>query len=457
FVDLFFIGEGEEVNLEVNDLYRECKNAGKTKKEFLSLAAKIQGVYVPSLYDVSYNEDGTVSAVTAKDGAPEKITKRVVAELDTAYYPDRFPVPLTEIVHDRAVSEIFRGCIRGCRFCQAGFIYRPVREKSVEVISEQCRTLCQNTGYDELSLSSLSTSDYTELEPLLDRLMEWTEKERVSISLPSQRVDSFSTELMEKIKSVRRSGLTFAPEAGTQRLRDTINKNVTEEELIKTCRTAFSGGWTGIKLYFMIGLPTETDEDIVGIADLGQKVVNEYYKNPDKPKGKSVNVTLSASSFVPKPFTPFQWEPQDSVERVVEKQQLLCKSVTTKKITVNWHDAETSFVEAVFARGDRRCGKALLAAWKMGCKFDGWTGYFKYDLWLKAFEQCGLDLKFYASRRRSTDEVLPWDHIDVGISKNFLKRELEKAYHAKTTNHCRQNCSGCGADKLTGGVCHARG
>jgi len=456
FVDIFFIGEGEEVDLEVMELYKKCRSENIGKKEFLRLASQIQGVYVPALYSVEYNADGTVAKVTANDGAPENVVKRIVKDINKAYYPESFIVPMVEIVHDRAVAEIFRGCIRGCRFCQAGFIYRPVREKSVDVIDKQCHLLCQNTGYDELSLSSLSTSDYSDLDGLLDRLLTWTDPARVSISLPSQRVDSFSTELMEKIKTVRKSGLTFAPEAGTQRLRDAINKNVTEEELLKTCNTAFSGGWTSIKLYFMIGLPTETMEDVAGIAQLSQKVVNAYYSNPNKQKGKSVKITSSASCFVPKPFTPFQWEAQDTVEMLKEKQQHLCDSVTTKKVVVNWHDAETSFMEGVFARGDRRTGKVIYEAWKNGCKFDGWTGWFKYDQWMKAFETCGVDPLFYTSRKRSTDEVLPWDHIDVGISKEFLKRELEKAYASETTVHCREKCSGCGANKLNGGKCDAR-
>ncbi|NLG92294.1 MAG: TIGR03960 family B12-binding radical SAM protein, partial [Clostridiales bacterium] len=360
FFDLFFIGEGEEVDCEVIELYRKYKKENRSKAEFLIAAAQIPGVYVPSLYDVTYHDDGTVKAILPKCGAPEKIKKRVMIDMDKSYFPDKFVVPNIGIVHDRAVAEVLRGCIRGCRFCQAGFLYRPFREKSVAVIDQQCHDLCDNTGYDEISLSSLSTSDYSRINELLDQLLMWTKEEKTGVSLPSLRVDNFSTELMAKIKSVRRSGLTFAPEAGTQRLRDVINKNVTEEELLKTVKTAFKGGWTTIKLYFMIGLPTETMDDVAGIAELGQKVVDAFYENPDKPKGKSVKVTVSASSFVPKPFTPFQWEPQDTIETLHQKQRHLVSSVRTRKVEPNYHDADVSFLEAVFARGDRRLCNVLL-------------------------------------------------------------------------------------------------
>lgn len=453
FVDLFFIGEGEEVDVEVIDLYRGCKKAGETKAEFLRKAAQIPGVYVPSLYEVSYHEGGTVSSVTPKDGAPATITKRLMLDMDKSYFPDRFIVPYLEIVHDRVVGEIFRGCIRGCRFCQAGFIYRPVREKSVETINSQCRALCDNTGYDEISLSSLSTSDYSQIDGLLSELLEWTKEEKVSVSLPSLRVDSFSDELMSKIKSVRRSGLTFAPEAGTQRLRDVINKNVSEEELMKTVELAFGGGWTNVKLYFMIGLPTETMDDVAGIAVLGQSVVDAYYRHPDKPKGRSVNVTLSASSFVPKPFTPFQWEPQDTMEMLRQKQKHLVSSVTTRKITCNWHDADTSFLEAVFARGDRHLCAVVEAAQKRGCKFDGWNDCFSLPKWLEVFAECGVDPAFYANRRRSFDEVLPWDHIDYGVNKSFLIDECKRAFENTPSPNCREKCSACGAACFKGGIC----
>lgn len=453
FIDLFFIGEGEEVDREVVELYREYKRKNGTKEEFLIAASQIQGVYVPSLYDVTYREDGTLRAVTPRHGAPAIVRKRVITDLDSMYFPDRFVVPFLEIVHDRAVSEVLRGCIRGCRFCQAGFIYRPFREKSIDTIDRQCRDLCENTGYDEISLSSLSTSDYSGINELLDRLLTWTEEEKTGISLPSQRVDSFSNELMSKIKSVRRSGLTFAPEAGTQRLRDVINKNVTEEELLRTVNTAFRGGWTSIKLYFMLGLPTETMEDVEGIADLGQTVVDAFYNNPDKPKGKGVTVSVSASSFVPKPFTPFQWEPQDTMETLRQKQHHLLASIHSRKIEPSWHDADTSFLEAVFARGDRRLCSVLLEAQRSGMKMDGWQDFFSLPKWLEVFRKCGIDPAFYANRRRSFDELLPWDHIDYGVQKSFLIQECRRAYQNEVTPNCREACSACGASCFKGGIC----
>lgn len=454
FVDLFFIGEGEEMDCELVELYRAHKQKGSSREEFLREAAQIPGVYVPSLYEVKYGEDGTIASVTPHSGAPKKVTKRLMLHMDQSFFPESFVVPYLEIVHDRAVAEVFRGCIRGCRFCQAGFLYRPLREKSVETVNRQCRSLCETTGYDEISLSSLSTSDYSKLNPLLDELLTWTKEEKTGISLPSLRVDNFSTEVMDKISSVRRSGLTFAPEAGTQRLRDVINKNVTEEELMKTVTTAFSGGWSSVKLYFMIGLPTETLDDVAGIADLGQKVVDAFYANPNKKKGKGVSVTLSASGFVPKAFTPFQWEPQDTIEMLHEKQRHLVSSVTTRKITCNYHDADTSFMEAVFARGDRRLGPVLLEAHRLGCKFDGWNDYFSLARWRQAFENCGVSPEFYANRRRSFDEILPWDHLDYGVSKEFFRRECEKAYAAATTPNCREKCSACGAACFQGGICY---
>lgn len=453
FVDLFFIGEGEEVDLEVIELYRKCRDEGKSKQEFLQLASHIEGVYVPSLYDVEYNEDGTIKSFTPNCDAPSVINKRIMPEMDDVYYPENFVVPNIEIVHDRAVQEIFRGCIRGCRFCQAGFIYRPVREKSPEVIDEQCHNLCNNTGYDEVSLSSLSSSDYSQIVPLLERLTAWSKDEKVSISLPSLRVDGFTDEIMNKIKTVRKSGLTFAPEAGSQRMRDVINKNVEESELLKTCATAFEGGWTTVKLYFMIGLPTETYDDVADIANLGQKVVDTYYQCPNKPKGKSVRVTVSASCFVPKPFTPFQWEPQDTRDEFANKQQHVKESITTRKIQFNYHDASTSYLEAVFARGDRKLCKAMELACERGFHFDGWNDCFDLDKWLEIFEECGIDPAFYANRRRSFDEILPWDHIDYGVTKDYLIKECKKAYENTTTPHCRLKCNNCGAAKYGKGVC----
>lgn len=453
FVDIFFIGEGEEVDLEVIDLFKECKASGAGKDEFLRRAAQIEGVYVPSLYEVSYNDDGTVKAYTPTHGAPAVVHKRLMKKMDESYYPDNFVVPLVEIVHDRAVQEIFRGCIRGCRFCQAGFLYRPVREKSVETINSQCRALCENTGYDEVSLSSLSSSDYSQIVPLLEKLNTWSGDEKVSISLPSLRVDGFTDDIMNKIKTVRKSGLTFAPEAGSQRMRDVINKNVREDELLSTCTTAFEGGWTTVKLYFMIGLPTETMDDVAAIAALGQSVVDAYYRCEKRSKGKSVRVTVSASSFVPKPFTPFQWEPQDTIEQLHKKQEHIKESITTKKIQFNYHDADTSFLEAVFARGDRKLCRVLELACERGFHFDGWNDCFSLEKWLELFEECELDPAFYANRRREFDEVLPWDHIDYGVSKQFFIKECKKAYSNATTPHCRLKCSGCGAAKYGEGVC----
>ncbi len=456
FFDIFLLGEGEEMNLELMSLYREHKKNGYDKQAFLRAAAQIEGVYVPSLYTVDYNEDGTVRTVTPQDGVRPTVRKRIVKDLDTAYYPDRFVVPFVDIVHDRAMTEIFRGCIRGCRFCQAGFIYRPVREKSVDTIDRQSRALCESTGYEEFSLTSLSTSDYTELEPLLNRLLNWAEDKQTNITVPSLRVDGFSEELANRLNVLRRSGLTFAPEAGTQRLRDAINKNLTEEEILETARRAFSGGWTSVKLYFMTGLPTETLEDIAGIAVLAQKIVNCYYQNPDKPKGKAVNVSVSASCFVPKPFTPFQWEPQDTMAQLEQKQRHLVENVTTKKVSLSWHDAKTSYLEAVLARGDRRLGAVLLEAFRRGFNLDAWSEHFDFDAWMDCFKTVGLDPDFYACRRRPYDEVFPWDHLDFGVNKTFLMEENKRAHQSVTTPNCREQCAHCGATCFKGGLCVER-
>ncbi len=455
FIDIALPGEGEEVTNELIDLLKLCKKEGTSKDEFLRRAAGIKGVYVPKLYDVDYNEDGTVKSITPKENAPEKVEKRVVRDLDKAYFPKQFIVPFVEAVHDRAVTEIFRGCIRGCRFCQAGFLYRPIREKSAETVNEQCKTLCDNTGYDEISLCSLSTSDYTELPELLDKLFDWTLDEKINVSLPSLRADNFSKELAEKISQVRKSGLTFAAEAGTQRLRDVINKNVTEEEILSSSRKAFESGWTGVKLYFMMGLPTETDEDVEGIAKLAQKVVEEFYSNPDKPKGKGVNVNISVAPFVPKPFTPFQWEAQDSLETIKRKQELLENSIKTRKINIRPHDARLSFLEGVFARGDRKLSAVLEKAHELGCKFDGWDDMFDFDMWMKAFDECGIDPEFYSGRKRDYEEILPWEHMDYGVPKKFFIKENEKAKKGETTSNCREKCAGCTANKLCGGKCDA--
>lgn len=453
FVDLFMLGDGEEVILELCDLYKQAKAQGLSKQAFLRKACQIPGVYVPSLYDVSYKEDGTIRAVTPMDGAPATVTKRIIKDMDAVYYPDKFVVPFLETVHDRAILEVMRGCIRGCRFCQAGFLYRPLREKSAHTLCSQGKDLCESSGYEEISLSSLSTSDYSQIEPMLTEMMKYTEQNHINMALPSLRIDNFSEELMEKVKAVRKSGLTFAPEAGTQRMRDVINKNINEEEVMKSCRIAFEGGYTAVKLYFMLGLPTETMEDVAGIIELAQRVVNLFYSLPEKPKGKGVTVTVSVATFVPKPFTPFQWEPQDTMEVIHDKQRHLAETIRTKKISCNWHEGKTSVLEGVFARGDRRLGAVMESAWRKGCRFDSWSETFDYDKWMEAFEECGVDKSFYANRRREYDEILPWDHLDYGITKAFLKRESEKAHAAQTTPNCRQGCAGCGANKLKGGPC----
>lgn len=456
FIDIFFLGEGEEVDLEVIDLYKRAKRGGKTKEEFLKSAAQIEGVYVPSLYSVDYNEDGTISKIVPSHNAPEKIRKRIIKNLDKSYYPENFVVPFIEIVHDRAVQEIFRGCIRGCRFCQAGYIYRPVREKSFEVANAQAKAICDSCGYEEVSLSSLSTSDYTQIKPLLEEMLTWSEDNKVSIALPSLRIDNFPKELLEKVQSVRKSSLTFAPEAGTQRLRDVINKNITEDEIISTCKMAFESGYTAVKLYFMLGLPTETNDDLEGIANLAQKVVDLYYGNTSRKKGKPVNVSISVATFVPKPFTPFEFEPQAQLDEIISKQEHLLKNVKSKKISVSYHQNNTSFLEGVFARGDRKLCAVLEKAVEMGASFDGWDECFKFDVWMEAFKLCGIAPEFYSSRKREYDEIMPWDHLDYGVTKNFLISENKLAHNAVTTKNCREQCAGCGATCFGEGVCYEK-
>lgn len=453
FFDIFNIGEGESLLVEIVRLYITMKDEGRyTKAEFLHEAARtIPGVYVPSLYSVEYNEDGTIKAyIPEYDDIPTKITKRIVEDLDKAIFPDYAIMPYTEVVHDRIMLEVFRGCIRGCRFCQAGMIYRPVREKSPDVLNEQAKCIFENTGYEEISLSSLSISDYTGLPELTDKLLDWTKDNMVSFSLPSLRVDSFTKELMEKVASVRASSLTFAPEAGSQRLRDVINKNVREEDLMRAVNVAFDAGKTQVKLYFMQGLPTETEEDLAAIPALAKDVIETFYQNPNRNRAKQPQVTFSVSPFIPKPFTPFQWEPQDSLETIRSKQEFIGKLVTDRKIKYQHHDAEICRIEAVLARGDRRLCAALELACREGFKFDAWSEYFDYGKWIEVFEKSGVDPEFYANRRYSFDEVLPWDIIDCGVDKSFLLRECKKAYEDQTTPSCREHCSGCGANKLGG-------
>ena len=411
FIDFFIIGEGEEVNNEIMDAYKDWKASGGNREDYLKKIAGVEGIYVPSFYDVSYNEDGTIKSIEPKyDFVPKTVKKRIIKDLDSCYVPQKLIVPFSDIVHDRIMLEVFRGCIRGCRFCQAGYIYRPVRERSCDELVKTAKNCIKNTGYEEMSLSSLSTSDYTKLPELTDKLLEFTVDKKINLSLPSLRVDNFSMELMEKVQKVKKSGLTFAPEAGTQRLRDVINKNVLEEDLMRTAKIAFEGGYNRVKLYFMIGLPTETFEDVEGIADLAQKVLDVFYSIPkEERKGRGVNITISTSSFVPKPHTPFQFEPQNSMEMLIEKQKFLKEKIKSRCITYNWHQSEVSFLEAVFAKGDRRLSKVLIEAHKLGCEFDGWSDCFSYEKWQEAFKNAGINPDFYAYRKIGTDEILPWE------------------------------------------------
>ena len=453
FIDLFLIGEGEEMNNELLTLLRTAKLEGWSKERFLIEAAQIQGVYVPSLYDIEYNADGTVAKITAKNGAPERVTKRIIVDLDSAPYPTKPIVPSTEVVHDRVNLELFRGCVRGCRFCQAGHIYRPIRAKKPETLIKQGIETLKNTGHEDVTLLSLSTSDYRQLPALCDGLLDYCESRSIGLSLPSLRADNFSMEIMERLQKVRKSGLTFAVEGGSQRLRDAINKNVTEEDLLHTCSIAFAGGWNSVKLYYMLGLPTETDEDIVGIAEMANQVLHCWRVNA-KNKNRGVKITISTSCFIPKPHSPFQWEAQISIEEYLRRVNLLRSSITAKNVTYNWHDAETSNVEAALSRGDRRLANVIETVWRNGGRLEAWSDYFSFDRWVSAFKECGVDGDFYASRERSVDELLPWDMIDVGVRKAHLVHEREQCYASTLSPDCRRQCSACGAARLMkGGRC----
>ena len=453
FIDMALIGEGEELLPEVVELCRRAKAEGWDKPRLLRAAAQIQGVYVPSLYDVDYKEDGTVRAITARDGAPEKVVKRVVHHMDRAYYPAKTIVPSTEIVHDRVTLEVFRGCIRGCRFCQAGYVYRPVRCRSREQLARYGQEAIADSGYQEMTLSSLSTSDYPELVGLCDDLEEMCREKHVNLSLPSLRADNFSMELMGRLQRGRKAGLTFAPEAGTQRLRDAINKNLTEEDLTESLKTAFSGGWSAVKLYFMLGLPTETDEDVLGIAEMASHAVHTWREHASN-KNRGLRITVSTSWFVPKPFTAFQWEAQISRSEYERRVRLLREAITAKAVTYNWHDGDTSFLEAVLARGDRRLGRVLERACRKGAKLDAWSDCFDLNRWLEAFAECGLDPAFYANRERTREEILPWSMISCYVSDDYLWRQRQLAYQSVTTPDCRTQCSGCGANSVEGGECY---
>ena len=452
YIDFFSLGEGEESTVEIVSLYQKAQAKNWDKDRFLLEVSKIDGVYVPSFYRHEYNADGTLGRIVPLNGAPATVTKRIVEDLDHTYFPTKPIVASTEIVHDRANLEVFRGCIRGCRFCQAGFSCRPVRRKSPEVLEAQAEATLASTGFGDLTISSLSTSDYRALPELMEGLIPYCTAHRVNLAVPSLRADNFSRELMEKLKTLRRSGLTFAPEAGSQRLRDVINKNLTEEEILSTCALAFSGGWNGVKLYFMLGLPTETDEDVLGIADLAARVMHTWRESASN-KNRGVRITVSTSWFVPKPHTAFQWEPQISKEEYERRVALLREAIKTKTVTYNWHDSDTSFLEAVLARGDRRMCKVLETAWRKGSKLDAWEEYFSLDRWLEAFEECGLDPHFYANRTRSLDEKMPWDMISSGVTTAYLRRERERAFAGVTTPDCRTHCNGCGANRLVGGKC----
>ena len=459
FFDIFYIGEGETVYDELLDSYKEWKKSGKTREEFLERAAQIEGLYVPRFYDVFYNEDGTLKSFTPNNiHAPSVVKKQVVMDVTDACYPMKPVVPFIKATQDRVVLEIQRGCIRGCRFCQAGMIYRPTRERNVEKLKEYARTMLQNTGHEEISLSSLSSSDYSELKELVNFLIDEFKDKGINISLPSLRIDAFSLDVMSRVQDIRKSSLTFAPEAGSQRMRNVINKGLTEEDIIDGAGQAFEGGWSKVKLYFMLGLPTETEEDMREIARLSDRVARRYYEIPKDQRHGKCQITASSSFFVPKPFTPFQWASMFPAEEYMRRASIVKEEfqqqLNRKSLKYNWHDAQTTVLEGVMARGDRKISAVIEEAYRLGCLFDSWTEAFDNDLWMQAFENTGVDISFYNQRERGEDELFPWDFIDIGVSRTFLRKEWERAMEGTVTPNCRMQCSGCGAASFGGGVCY---